>query len=188
MSRTTLALIPVILGLVFLGFTPGPAWSLDPSDGGISESDQDPEFNDSAAFDEVDEVASLLEVEADEEEEPSDVVNAGVIVGIWQYTSRTEGRFHGKLLVRKPSGFVLVGRVKGLFRKEADGSRNMVGVVLNRNGTYKGTLRGTYDLRGFRAVWRAGDARKGTAKARFVVPYGRAGFLGTFTVRDLTQD
>jgi hypothetical protein len=188
MPRITFLTLPLLLGLAVFAFAPGPAFSLEPGDGGIVEGDQDPEFNEPGTFDAIDEVQDLLEIEADEEEEPSDVVKTGVIVGIWQYTSRTEGRFHGKLLVRRPAGFVLVGRVKGLFKKETDGSRNMVGVVLNRKGTYKGTLRGTYDLRGFRAVWRAGQDRKGIAKARFVVPYGRAGFLGTFTVRDLTQD
>ncbi len=187
--KTTL-LAPLFAALLLLGPTAGPALSLDPSDGGISPTDQDPEFNDPTGFDEVDEFADAAEEDVDDAEDPgATVVRAGGIVGIWKYTDRHEGRFYGKLFVRRADKRVLVGRVKGIFAKDDEGNREMVGVVLNRNGRFKGILRGRYSENGFAAHWRVNQDVRGKARAKFVCPYGRAGFVGTFSILStLEQD
>ncbi len=175
---------PLVLMLLLMG-PAKPALSLEPSDGGLIEGDQDPYFGDgAAAFDEIDDFADAAGVDVDEEEPPPVLVRRGGIVGIWQYTSKHEGWFRGKLFVKGKTGRILVGRVKGYFKHfTITGKREMVGVVLDRKGHYRGTLKGTYGRRGWFTRWNLDGGRfKGKASAKFVVPYGRAGFLGKFAV------
>jgi hypothetical protein len=169
----------MLIALMVLGLGAIPALSLEPSDGNLTEQDQDPEFGDPDAFDAVDEVADLLETEIDEDEDVPAGVRRFRVVGIWQYTGRDKGWFAGKVYVKVKNRRILFGRIKGVFEKSLHGDRELVGVVLDRDGDYRGTLKGLYGARGFRAVWsRRGALDDGVLKAKFVAPFGRAGFVG----------
>jgi hypothetical protein len=172
-------LIAVFAALIVLGLGASPAFSLEPSDGGITEGDQDPEFNDGAAFDAILGVEDDQNSAVDEEGATPDRVRRVGIIGIWQYTERHAGWFAAKLYVRVKGRRVLIGRMKGIFRKSESGRREMAGVILDRAGKYRGKIVGLYGRRGWVARWSVdGGDRTGKAKAKFVAPFGRAGFVG----------
>jgi len=180
----------LLLALLSLGIGASPALSIEPSDGGIVEGDQNADFDDPDAFEAVGDVEDDLNRPVDEEADVPDRVRRVGLVGIWQYTGKSEGWFAGKLYVRGKGRRVLVGRVKGVFEKSLLGRREMAGVILDRKGNYQGKLEGVYGKRGFTARWtlRAGD-RRGKARAKFVCPYGRAGFVGkAFAPRSSFQE
>jgi hypothetical protein len=176
-------LFATFAALILIGFGAGPAFSIEPSDGGIYEEDQDPEFNDSDAFDEIDALEGEDAAGIDEEADTPARVRKVGIVGIWQYTDRHSGWFAAKLFVKVRGKRVLVGRLKGIFKHTQDGAREMAGVILDRKGNYRGKLKGVYKRGGWIARWTVkGGDRVGKAKARFIVPFGRAGFVGTAVV------
>jgi len=165
--------------VLLLGIGSLPAMSLEPSDGGLSEEDQDAEFDDPGAFDEVDEFADLSDVHIDEDADAPVDVRKLRVVGVWQYTGKDKGWFAGKLYVKKDGKRILWGRIKGVFEKSLLGRRELAGVVLNRNGKYRGTVKGEYGRHKIRAVWdRLGARKNGHLRAEFRVPFGRAGFVG----------
>jgi len=148
-------------------------------DGGISETDQDPEFGDPEAFEEVADLEDDLGEDIDEETDVPDRIRKAGLIGIWQYTKKHEGWFAGKLWVRVKGKRVLIGRVKGVFAKSLLGVHEMAGVILDRDGKVRGKIEGIYSVKGFRAKWSVdGGEKQGKAKAKFVAPYGRAGFVG----------
>jgi len=69
--------------------------------------------------------------------------------------------------------------VKGVFQRSLLGVHEMAGVILDRKGKVRGKIKGIYGVKGFRAKWSVDGGRKeGKAKARFIAPFGRAGFVG----------
>lgn len=167
--------------LVLLIFTVGavPAHSLEPTDGGIPLADQDPEFDDPDAFNEVKDFEDEAGKDIDEESDAPDKVRKAGLIGVWQYTGKTRGWFAGKLWVKVKDKHVLIGRVKGVFAKSLLGRHEMAGVILDRDGKLRGKIVGIYGKKGFYAKWSVDKGRKeGKAKAKFVVPFGRAGFIG----------
>ncbi len=186
--KTTLSAL--LLALLMLGIGAAPALSIEPSDGGIVEGDQNADFDDPDAFEAVEDVEEDNNMPVDDEADPPDRVRGVGIIGIWQYTGKHEGWFAGKIFAKVKGRRVLVGRMKGVFHKSLLGVHEMAGVILDRKGNYQGKIKGVYGKRGFTARWtlKAGD-RRGKAKARFVCPYGRAGFVGkAFAPKDSFEE
>ncbi len=171
--------IGLFAALLIFSVGAAPALSLDPSDGGISETNQDPDFGDPEAFTEVGDLEDDLGQNVDEEKEAPDRIRKAGFVGIWQYTKKHAGWFAGKLWVKRNGKRILIGRVKGVFAKSLLGAHEMVGVILDRKGKVRGKLAGLYGVRGFLGRWSVdGGEKKGKVKARFIAPFGRAGFIG----------
>ena len=172
-------LLGLFMAALIFGVGAVPAHSLEPSDGGISDTDQAPDFGDEKAFEDVTDLEEDLGKDIDEDgEEPNKVRKAG-LVGIWQYTRKHGGWFAGKLWVKKDGKRVLIGRVKGVFAKSLLGDHEFSGVILGRKGKVRGRVAGLYGPKGFHGRWRVdGGEKKGKLKARFIAPYGRAGFIG----------
>jgi len=171
--------IGLFMALLVFGVGAAPAHSLEPSDGGISETDQDPKFEDEKAFEDIGDLEDDLGKDIDEDGEEPDSVRKAGLVGIWQYTRVHGGWFAGKLYVKKDGKHILIGRVKGIFQRSLLGVHEMAGVILDRKGKVRGKIKGIYGVKGFRAKWSVdGGKKEGKAKARFIAPFGRAGFLG----------
>ncbi|MHC4472529.1 MAG: hypothetical protein ACYS99_16385 [Planctomycetota bacterium] len=183
MTRRFLYLLPLAV-LLLLGPGTGVALPVEPSDGELVEGDQDPLFGDPDAFEAAAGAEDELGIEVDEEGDVPDRIRRAGIVGIWQYVNRHGGWFAGKIFVRVRGGKLLAGRIKGIFVYKG-GNRELAAVILDRNGKFKGVLKGLYGKRGFRARWWiADDDTKGKAKAKFVAPYGLSVFIGRAIVDD----